>query len=583
MAPADETEVYHRMHKWYNSPECDALRAAWGAYPATPAALQAWPGFVAVTNAFLDSDAADKRPAVAAAAEPAAAEAEESVATEAESEPVGASEVVPEVVEGEEGVVTEPVVVSEVMEREAPAEAAADEPRGSASAGPSPFAKASTWIQSRLILWWRRRQFYREREREDEEAGRKRREGLEANTEANEPEPEQAAGEAVGSIGFLGLFKNKKENVYPFKICGEEVKISGGRPSVRIAFGNLVDELIAKNASSGVLAVSSCGFTWSAGPDDKRFRQHGSIDMEVDQQEYIRFADFAGALNSLGGEGEIAVYRVALPDGDLRGKWAGRPPPRTAAQIYSGPRDDGLLSTDDISGDYSGGRCFFPVVCCNSMTVVPHGPDAIETWSSRCCCVPCSHGRFAAGDVWTRKAGTDTFHGNFKRRLFGGMNSMTFSAGGTAIGKECWEDYTKRPGSKKRAFQKVETKDLAGNWCSCCGLAAIHQFCVLNPYFLLFLFPNFYCATKKVLDEDRYEEKDCCCLNDAVGPFTRIYANGHPTNGFATDSTRSPGLGGDYGGDGFLDPSPCLMKPEIQWYRDSGFAVWDCHISKKCC
>ena len=130
MAPADETEVYHRMHKWYNSPECDALRAAWGAYPATPGALQAWPGFVAVTNAFLDSDAADDRLAVATAAgEPAAAEAEESVATEAEYEPVGASEVVPEVVEGEEDVVTEPVVVSEVMEREAPAEAAADEPR----------------------------------------------------------------------------------------------------------------------------------------------------------------------------------------------------------------------------------------------------------------------------------------------------------------------------------------------------------------------------------------------------------------------------------------------------------------------
>ena len=82
MAPADETEVYHRMHEWYDRPEHDALRAAWGAYPATPAALQAWPGFVAVTNAFLDSDAADDRLAVATAAgEPAAAEAEESVAT----------------------------------------------------------------------------------------------------------------------------------------------------------------------------------------------------------------------------------------------------------------------------------------------------------------------------------------------------------------------------------------------------------------------------------------------------------------------------------------------------------------------
>ena len=31
-----------------------ALRAAWGAYPASPETLESWPGFVAVTNAFLD-------------------------------------------------------------------------------------------------------------------------------------------------------------------------------------------------------------------------------------------------------------------------------------------------------------------------------------------------------------------------------------------------------------------------------------------------------------------------------------------------------------------------------------------------
>ena len=61
MAPADATEVYHRMHEWYDSPECDALRAAWGPYPATPGALQAWPGFVRVTNAFLDYEAAHGR------------------------------------------------------------------------------------------------------------------------------------------------------------------------------------------------------------------------------------------------------------------------------------------------------------------------------------------------------------------------------------------------------------------------------------------------------------------------------------------------------------------------------------------
>ena len=152
--------MYHRMAEWYDRPECDALRAAWGAYPATPGALKSWPGFVAVTNAFLDSDAADDRLFVATAAgEPAAAEAEESVATEAESEPVGASEVVPEVVEGEEGVVTEPVVASEAMERDAPAEGAAEKPQG--------------WLSSLL--------------------GPRHESGAEADGAASKPEIEQAA------------------------------------------------------------------------------------------------------------------------------------------------------------------------------------------------------------------------------------------------------------------------------------------------------------------------------------------------------------------------------------------------------
>ena len=55
-------------------------------------------------------------------------EEEVPVEAEAESEPIGASEVVPEVVEGEEDV-TEPVIASETMERETPA-ARADESTG---------------------------------------------------------------------------------------------------------------------------------------------------------------------------------------------------------------------------------------------------------------------------------------------------------------------------------------------------------------------------------------------------------------------------------------------------------------------
>ena len=44
------------MAGWYNSdrPESAALRAAWGAYPASPETLESWPGFVTVTNAYLD-------------------------------------------------------------------------------------------------------------------------------------------------------------------------------------------------------------------------------------------------------------------------------------------------------------------------------------------------------------------------------------------------------------------------------------------------------------------------------------------------------------------------------------------------
>ena len=44
------------MGCWYTfAPEAAALRAAWGEYPGTSDALQAWPGFVQVTNAFLDA------------------------------------------------------------------------------------------------------------------------------------------------------------------------------------------------------------------------------------------------------------------------------------------------------------------------------------------------------------------------------------------------------------------------------------------------------------------------------------------------------------------------------------------------
>ena len=50
-------EMHQRMAGWYNdAPEAAALRATWGAFPE-PDEFQTWPGFVAVTNAFLDREA----------------------------------------------------------------------------------------------------------------------------------------------------------------------------------------------------------------------------------------------------------------------------------------------------------------------------------------------------------------------------------------------------------------------------------------------------------------------------------------------------------------------------------------------
>ncbi len=54
-APKAE-EMYNQIAAWYNAPENAALRASWGAYP-DPDEFQTWPGFVAVTNAFLDREA----------------------------------------------------------------------------------------------------------------------------------------------------------------------------------------------------------------------------------------------------------------------------------------------------------------------------------------------------------------------------------------------------------------------------------------------------------------------------------------------------------------------------------------------
>ena len=49
-------EIYNQIAAWYDEPESAMLRTRWGTFP-DPDEFQTWPGFVAVTNAFLDREA----------------------------------------------------------------------------------------------------------------------------------------------------------------------------------------------------------------------------------------------------------------------------------------------------------------------------------------------------------------------------------------------------------------------------------------------------------------------------------------------------------------------------------------------
>ncbi len=381
-----------------------------------------------------------------------------------------------------------------------------------------------------------------------------------------------STGEAVGSVEYLGRWKEIQPPKFPLvqrdkRAMPVKMKhMHDDTPSVdeaaaRIAFGRLVDELVQQKAPSGVLALSTWteqdddwpsrkywGFSWSASPDDESYQRHGSVDGTASRKdENIRFADFEGVIDDVGEQGawgcahSMAVYRVTLPRGGLDAdKWAGRPPPPAPADLYTGPRSDGLLSTDEISGDYSAPDCSDSCQICNSMSVVPLGADAIETWSTGFCCLPpllC--GPHGLGGVRTRDPGTNKF------------GWVTFSADRTT-----GDGFKKRPGSQKRTFRKVETKELAGKWRGC--------FCIPE---MLWPLSYFYWTTKKALDEDRHEESGCGC-----GPLTlclplipivsnvraREYANGLPTNGFN-------------GYSGY----------DSRWHRDDGRASGFCDSEKK--
>ena len=201
---------------------------------------------------------------------------------------------------------------------------------------------------------------------------------------------------------------------------------------------------------------------------------------------------------------------------------------------------------------------------CNSMSVVPLGADTIETWRASCCFLPPFIGPVAYGEVRTRDPGTNAFDG------------MTFSADGTAkSGCGCFK---KRPGSQKRAFHKVETRDLAGKWRGC-GCA---------PFVPCWPLTQFRWTEKTALNQDRYEESGhSCCLalplpcSVESTTRTRVYVNGHPTNGFYDDGTwyrYDAWYYDDATGRWFVQ----YHNPDhIEWHRDAGCAGDSCSFAKK--
>ncbi len=378
-----------------------------------------------------------------------------------------------------------------------------------------------------------------------------------------------AFGGARGSVESLGRWNRNR--AMPIKLKAERY----AETMVRVAFGKLVDELVQTNASSGILAISCWsetrthdkrtytitvwGFSWSASPDDTGYQRHGFVGMQSDQSENIRFADFEGVIDDFVQDrawDKMAVYRVTLPSRGLDPeKWVGRPPPPAPEELYTGPRRDGLLSTDEISGEYSAPGCtstVLEVTICNSMTVVPLGADAIETWSSGCVCFPpLFMGPCAEPGVRTRNPGTNAFLNPQKPdpRYW-----VTFSADGTASG-----GFKRRPDSQKRAFQKVDARDLAGKWCGC--------FCFPVPLYWP-LWP-ICCTRRKALNEDQYDECGLCCALGLPIPIcdtrSRRYVNGHPTNGF--------------------DGNGCCDGPNTHWHRDPGCAAagYGVFFAKKLC
>ena len=376
-----------------------------------------------------------------------------------------------------------------------------------------------------------------------------------------------------GSLESLGRW-NEKRSIFGASILGMcsdramPIKLEAkgdAETMVRVAFGKLVDELVQTNASSGILAISNwkemrgphkvtvSEVSWSASPDDTSYQRHGSVGMVSRIPENIvHFADFEPVIEALGEKNQIAVYRVTLPrEGLDPDKWAGRPPPPAPADLYTGPRSDDLLSTEEISGEYFS-SCF-PFFC-SFVTVTPIGADVIEVkkrgWSMFLCAYPCMP--ICANDILTREPRTNAFDTRQKDMILTQTESGLKWVQGEKEGSRtefkddgsmenddgiCCFDFCYRRRSKGRPFRKVETKDIAGTWCHyrTCLMPVPVWLCVAYTGAL----STISCSTKTRLNEDQYKEGGCLCcslLPLPLYPFsetrTRHYEKGHPTNWF---------------------------------------------------
>ena len=435
-------------------------------------------------------------------------------------------------------------------------------------------------------------------------------------------------GGARGSVEYLGHWKEEEYRCFSLCLCPScdkramPVKMQGEgegvRVPTRVAFGRFVDELVQNKAPGGILAirewteaqqrgenhwvhVTLWRVSWSTSPDDTSYQRHGSVGTSYQRHEFapspekISFADFEGVIDDVGGgphPHRMAVYRVTLPREGLNpDKWAGRPPPLAPEDLYTGPRSDGLRSTEDIGGEYC--SCCFPFFC-SSVTVTPMGADVIEMrkrgWSMFLAFYPCMP--ICANDILTRERGTNSFSPPRVKDIAGQehWSSTVFNDDGSmkiGVDSLCFYPFCYRRRSKGRPFRKVETEDVAGTWCHCRMCLGMYALTLCAPY--TGAFSRSSCSTKKRLNQDQYEEKGCCCclpfsllcsvllptaaalLPPALCPVslltllplpcpfsetrTRMYVNGHPTNGFDGPAPwdKNGGPGTDYRDSGCVD------------------------------